>query len=133
MSRENVEVVRRATDAYNRGALEEAAKWMDPEIEWDMSRVEVPDPDVYRGVDGMLAFHRSWEESWESQDLEPQELIEAGDQVVSVIRHVGRGKLSGAEVEQRFAQLWTVRDGKIVRMEMYPDREDALEAVGLPE
>jgi len=50
-----------------------------------------------------------------------------------VIRHVGRGKLSGAEVEQRFAQLWTVRDGKIVRMEMYPDREDALEAVGLPE
>jgi ketosteroid isomerase-like protein len=130
MSQENVEIVRQATDAYNRGAFEEAIVWMDPEIEWDMSRTEVPDPGVYRGFDGLRTFQSSWDESWASVELEPQEFIEAGDQVVSVVRQLGRGRLSGAEVEQRFAQLWTLRDGKIVRMEMHPTREAALKAAG---
>jgi hypothetical protein len=130
MSRENVEIVRQATYAYNRGAFEEAIVWMDPEIEWDMSRVQVPDPGVYRGFDGLRIFHNSWDESWASLELEPQEFIAAGDQVVSVVRQLGRGRLSGAEVEQSFAQLWTLRDGKIVRMEMHPNREAALEAAG---
>jgi ketosteroid isomerase-like protein len=98
-----------------------------------MSRVEVPDPGLYRGLDGMQSFLNSWDESWESSDLEPQELIEAGAQVVSVIRQLGRGRLSGVEVEQTLAQVWTLRGAKIVRMAMYPDREAALEAVGLRE
>lgn len=128
MSRENVEIVRRSTEAYNRGDLEEASSFMDPGIEWDMSRVPVPDPGVYRGFDGLQAFSESWDESWEATDLQPEEFIEVGDQVVAVIRQVGRGRLSGADVEQRFAQLWTLRDGKIVRMEMHPNREAAVAA-----
>jgi ketosteroid isomerase-like protein len=132
MSQENVEIVRQATDAYNRGALEEAFVWMDPEVEWDMSGVDVPDPGVYRGFDGLRSFQDSWDESWAAQELEPQEFIEAGDKVVSVVRQLGRGRLSGAEVEQRFAQLWTLRDGKIVRMEMHPTRDAALKAAGAP-
>jgi uncharacterized protein len=133
MSQENVEIVRQAIDAYNREAFEEAIAWMDPEIEWDMSRVEVPDPEVYRGFDGLQTFHNVWKESWEWLELEPQDFIETGEQVVTLVRQIGRGRLSGAEVEQRFAQLWTLRDGKIVRMEMYPDKESALEAAGLRE
>jgi uncharacterized protein len=133
MSQENVEIVRQATEAYNREAFEEAIGWMDPEIEWDMSRVQVPDPEVYRGFNGLQAFHSVWKESWEWLELEPQDFIESGDQVVTLIRQVGRGRLSGVEVEQRFAQLWTLRDGKIVRMEMYPDKGAALEAAGLRE
>src|ERR671930_2384698 len=130
MSQENVEVVRQATDAYNRGAFTEAIAWMDPEIEWDMSRVEVPDPDTYRGLERLQAFHESWRESWGSLELEIEELIDAGDEVISVVRQHGRGRLSGAEVEQGFAQVWALRDGKIIRMTMYPDRESALEAAG---
>ena len=130
MSRENVEIVRRSTEAYNRGDLDEATSFMDPHIKWDMSRVPVPDPDVYRGFEGLRAFSESWEESWAALELEPQEFIDVGDQVVAVVRQAGRGRLSGAEVELSFAQLWTLRDGKIVRMEMYPNREAALEAAG---
>jgi ketosteroid isomerase-like protein len=133
MSQENVEIVRRATDAYNRRDFEEATRWIDPEIEWDMSKVEVPDPEVYRGFAGLRTFLQLWQESWEWLELEPLEFIEAGDRVVSVVRQLGRGRLSGAEVEQRFGQVWALRDGKIVRMEMYPDREAALEAAGLSE
>jgi ketosteroid isomerase-like protein len=133
MSSENVEIVRRGTDAYRRGALEEASHWTHPEIVWDMSRLQVPDAGVYRGFEGLLTFFNRWQESWESLELEPLEYIEAGDQVVTVIRQSGRGRLSGAEVEHRFAQLWTLRDGKIVRMVMYPDREAALEAADTTE
>jgi uncharacterized protein len=133
MSSENVEIVRRATDAYRRGALDEGATWMDPAIVWDMSRLQVPDAAVYRGFDGLLTFFSLWQESWESLELEPLEFIDAGDQVVTVVRQSGRGRLSGAEVEHRFAQVWTLRDGKIVRMDMYPDREAALEAADTTE
>ena len=81
----------------------------------------------------MQAFHESWRESWGSLELEIEELIDAGDEVISVVRQHGRGRLSGAEVEQGFAQVWALRDGKIIRMTMYPDRESALEAAGLRE
>jgi ketosteroid isomerase-like protein len=128
VSKENVEIVRQATDAYRRRAYAEAPNWMDPEIIWDMSNLEVPDAGVYRGFDELLEFMSSWEESWEGVDVEPIEFIEVGDQVVTVVHQFGRGKLSGAEVEQTFAQVWTLRGAKIVRMVMYPDREAALEA-----
>lgn len=131
MSRENVEIVRRATDAYDRRAFDEVIEWLDPGIEWDMTRVDLPDLDVYRGFDELLTFHEMWEESWEWVQLEPREFIDAGDHVISVVCQRGRGRLSGVEVEQSFGQVWTVRDGKIVRMEMHPTREAALEAVGL--
>jgi ketosteroid isomerase-like protein len=133
MSQENIEIVRRTTEAYNRGDFDEAIAWMDPAIEWDMTRVDVPDPEVYRGFEGLMTFDSLWNESWEWLELEPKDFIEAGERVVSLVRQIGRGKLSGAQVEQRFAQLWTLRDGKIVRMEMHPDKESALEAAGLSE
>jgi len=128
MSSENVETVRKCTEAYRRGDFEEATAWMSPDIEWDMSGVQMPDAAVYRGFEGLTRFREQWEESWESTVLEPQEFIDAGDQVVAVIRQSGRGKLSGADVEHGFAQLWTLREGVIVRMAIHPDRETALAA-----
>jgi ketosteroid isomerase-like protein len=125
---DNVEIVRTATEAYMRGAFGEASRWMDPEIEWDMTHVDVPDPEVYRGYEGLMDFERSWAESWETVAIEPLEYIDAGDRVISVLRQTGRGKLSGVEVEQHIVQLWTLRGGKIIRMEMCPSREAALEA-----
>jgi uncharacterized protein len=133
MSQENVEIVRRSTDAYNRRAFDDAAPDMDPGIEWDMSRVPIPEAGVYRGFAGLLTFLGLWDESWESHQIEPQEFIDAGDQVISISRQLGRGRVSGVEVEQQIAQIWTLRDRKIVRMEMYPSRAEALEAVGLSE
>jgi ketosteroid isomerase-like protein len=126
---DNAEIVRKANDAYMRGAFGEAIRWMDPEIEWDMTNVDVPDAAVYRGYDGLIDFENSWDESWESVEIEPLEYIEVGDRVIVVLRQTGKGKLSGVEVEQHFAQLWTLRAGRLFRMVMYPDREAALEAV----
>jgi ketosteroid isomerase-like protein len=63
----------------------------------------------------------------------PEELIDAGDQIVAVIHFRGRGRASGIEVDARSYSVYTVRNGKTVRMEEFIEREEALEAVRLRE
>jgi ketosteroid isomerase-like protein len=74
------------------------------------------------------------DEVWEQFHTEPDELIDAADRVVVIGRLIGKGRASGVEVEQPIAEVWTVRDGRIVRGELnYTDRGKALEAAGLRE
>ena len=78
------------------------------------------------------SFIADWTESWENWELEVVELIDAGeDRVLAILHQRGRSKTTGLEVEMDFAQLWTVRDGKQVRMEMYADPQQGREAAGL--
>jgi ketosteroid isomerase-like protein len=81
-------------------------------------------------------FTRMLEQFWGEFDealVEPQEFIEAGDSVIAVITFRGSGKLSGVEVNMEVFQLWTFRDGTVVRGQGFSDREEALEAAGLRE
>jgi ketosteroid isomerase-like protein len=69
--------------------------------------------------------------AWEQMDIEVEELIDAGDKVVAVIRVTGRGRVSGIEIEYSPAGVWTIRDGRIVRVVWFVARDDALEAAGV--
>jgi uncharacterized protein len=129
VSQENVELARRGYDAFNRGDMEVAFELFDPEIEWSEG-TDVPEPQVYHGHDGVRRQQERFREAWESFSIEPEEFIEMGEQLVVIAKLVGRGKGSGVEVEARGAHVWTVRDGKAVRLEMYGDPAKALEAVG---
>jgi ketosteroid isomerase-like protein len=62
-----------------------------------------------------------------------EELIDAGEQVISVVTRHARGRASGVEVERPFALLWTLREGKVIRVVWFLDRAEALEAAGLSE
>jgi ketosteroid isomerase-like protein len=93
MSQENVEIVRRAFDAFNRGEFDPAA--LDPEIVWTM--------------------------------------IDAGEHVIAPTRITGRGRLSGAPVDVSRTLLFSLRNGRILRIHNYRDMAEALEAVGLQE
>ena len=73
-----------------------------------------------------------WLEAWEDWQLEVEELLDAGDQVVAFVRMLGRSK-AGLPVDMRFAQVWTYRNGKQIRMQMYASRDEALKAARLPE
>jgi ketosteroid isomerase-like protein len=88
---------------------------------------------TYEGVGGANAFLADWLENFEQWSLDIDDVFDAGDQVVVIARQHGRPKHGGPEVEMRFAQVWTFRDGLITRMEMYADRDEALDAAGLPE
>jgi ketosteroid isomerase-like protein len=133
MSQENVELVRKLFEVYNQRSFEENAHLIDPEMDWDMSRAELPDGTSYTGPEEFRHFIEAWEEGFASESMEAQEIIDAGNRVIVVVHHRGRGRASGIEVDQHFAMVWTLRDGRAVRMALYPTRGQALEAAGLSE
>ena len=90
MSQENVEIVRRYFAAYDSGALDAIAEFWHPDIEWRAVEGYIDDVGVIRGPDGMRQYYGQWEETFDAIRPEIEELIEAGDQVVAVLRGVGR-------------------------------------------
>lgn len=133
MSRENVEVVRAMYEVANAGdELDANFALLAPEVEFHVSGA-FPDLDsVYRGHEGMRKLNEALNEPWASLSLEPVEFIDTGSDVLvlSQFRAVGR---DGMEVQRELANLWTVRDGLILRMQAFPDHDSALEATGLSE
>jgi ketosteroid isomerase-like protein len=135
MSQENVEVVRNAIAAFNRGELDilaAAAEWYDPEVEFREDPT-LPEPGVYRGAGAIEAYFRQFLDAFEDYRFDVEEVLDAGDHVVVFNRPWGRGLGSGAEVDMRNAWVFTFRGKKIVRITPYWERSKALEAVGLSE
>ena len=137
MSQENIERIRRGYEAFNRGDLADAAKDFDPNLEWKIP-FQLPDspPDeTYRGPEDVIRFWQTWRAAFDDFRIELEEIIDAGDQVIVFGAVRGRGAGSGADVTTpSFPQVWTFGDdGRPVRVEMYPTRAEALEAVGLTE
>jgi ketosteroid isomerase-like protein len=132
MSQANVQIVRRVFDTLERPDAAVQALWH-PDVEFDVSGDiwgAVVGGGRYRGVDGVRSWMLDLYAAWERMDLNCEQLIEAGDQVISVLRVRGRGRASGIELEYRPAGVWTVRQGKIVRVVWFPARKEALEAAG---
>ena len=131
MSRQNVETVRAMFDAFNRGDMRGFLDMCDPDIEWDLS-TRLIDPETYHGHEGVERFFEQQRETWEEAPrMEAEDLLEAGDRVVAFVRVHGRGRGSGAAVDARIAQVWTIRGGRATRLQYYGDRAEALRAVGL--
>jgi ketosteroid isomerase-like protein len=130
MSQENVEILRQGYEHLTRTG-EFRFDLIDPEVEVHDPPTG-PDSKVYRGHDGLRTALANVEESFDELAFEAEEFHEAGDEVVVFVRMRGRGKGSGVEVEADIAHLWTLRDGKGVRVRVL-DRDSALEAAGLVE
>jgi ketosteroid isomerase-like protein len=139
MSRENVDFVRRVIEAHDRADFDAVFAAYDPDIEWHIARVGPPpaasdfEP-TYYGHEGIRHFWRQWFGAWATASFDYEEFIDAGDRVVTILSQHLRGRASGVELEwNSYAQVWTIQDRKIVHVEFFPTRADALEAVGLPE
>jgi ketosteroid isomerase-like protein len=131
MSQENVEIVRAAIDALNRGDWQSVLKDAAPDFKLDMSRSISPSRGVYER-DQVTRFIEEFTGSWNSLRLEPHEFIEVSEQVIVpwTALFVGR---DGVEVQARVTWTWTVRDGAIKGVAMFQERRDALDAAGLSE
>jgi ketosteroid isomerase-like protein len=133
MSQENVEIVKRCAESLDRRELAQVFEMLDPDIEIDLLR-NVFNPDVYRGHSGVERWRDVIDEVWDDFHAMLDELIDAGDDVVTAATIQGRGKESGVVVRMQVFQVWTLRDSKVVRLVGgYRDRSEALEAVGLSE
>jgi ketosteroid isomerase-like protein len=90
-----------------------------------------PEQQAYEGAEGVNAFFREWLAAWDDWEFELEALHDGGDRVVALVRQRGKSKAAGMTVEMSFAQVFTIRDGKQSRLEMYSDRDDALASAGL--
>ena|SRR5215211_5498479 len=138
MSQENVEVVRRAHEAFNRAGLGSedtyriAAELLDPEVQWHDQR-ELPGATVHHGIDEVVRHLASAEESVHYDPSDLLELLDAGPRVVAVYRIHARGRSSGAPVERDSVHVYSFKDARIERVEIFGSRSEALQAVGLRE
>jgi ketosteroid isomerase-like protein len=133
VSRENVEIVRGGYEQFGRRKTF-VAELAAPEFAWDMSHFHGwPEQQVYEGVQGAERFLEEWTSAWDDWDLQLEELHDAGEKVLAIHRQHGRSRSTGVRADMYFAMVWTLRDGKQTRMEMYSDVEEALKAVGLEE
>jgi ketosteroid isomerase-like protein len=128
----SIDIVRRVLEAADSRDGPAAFAHYDPRIEWDASALPAGHElnGVFRGHEALRAWFRSWVSAWEITDYEHEDLIEAGDHVVHLIRGRVRGRQSGIEFDLLpYAQVWTLRAGLITRMKLYASRAEALEAV----
>jgi ketosteroid isomerase-like protein len=131
MSDENVEVIRRMWDAFLAGHTQTALAFYDPDVEWDGTNL--PDGRVGRGHEAILDHIRRWAEQWQDWNVEVERIIDAGDEhVVLLMRERGRSK-SGLEMDELHAEVYALREGKVVQRRGFSDPRVALEAVGLPD
>jgi ketosteroid isomerase-like protein len=131
MSQGNVQVVRRSFEAFAGGDFETAFAAYDPSIEWRTADDE-PDAQTYRGMSELRRFVASLAELWLDRfehTTRFEELIDRGDWVVVPWTARLRGRGSGIEVDVSETYAVRLREGRIVRVEEYRTKEEALAAV----
>jgi ketosteroid isomerase-like protein len=128
LTEQNVALMREAYDRIGTGAWGNNVAWeliADDVIVRD--RPEIPDPQVYRGREGLIKAVTSSDESFDEFGMRPTDIIGVGEShVVIVLRMWGRGRGSGVHVEETIAHQWRVRDGKAAELQVYSDPDDAL-------
>jgi ketosteroid isomerase-like protein len=132
MSQENIELVRRGYEALRDSGEEAVFEFLHPDF--DLTPVEEQlDGETFHGHDGLRRFFQMLREAFGDFGWEPQEFEDFGDHVLVATRFSAEGRGSGAPVEARIYNLWTIRRGKAVRVHGYLSRPEALEAAGLSE
>ena len=138
MSEENVELVRWAVESFSEAGVDSLVEGsaFSPDLVFDATQSGIPGAGVYQGFEKVRGFfERDWFGAFPFAEWEMRlgEAIDHGDQVVALTRQHGRGAGSGVEATLELWQVVTLRDGGIVRWDVYPDRGRALEAAGLTE
>jgi ketosteroid isomerase-like protein len=138
MSQENVELVERTYALIEdlRGPRPEDFDRPLRELVHDAFELHLPEvypegEQVFRGPEGLKSWIAMFKEVWGEWRFELERVLPAGDRVVALIRVLARGGSSGVRLSRETAHLWTIKDGRVASCEVYLDRSEGLEAVGL--
>jgi ketosteroid isomerase-like protein len=131
VSQENVEVVRRAFDAFNSEDIERIVSLTHIEFEAIVPPELSPEPDSYHGHDGIRRYFQSFQDVMDDIRFHPHRFWEVGQSVVASVSLTAKGRQTAIPVEQQLAQVWIVRDGKVACIRTYVSLPEALKAVGL--
>jgi ketosteroid isomerase-like protein len=130
MSQENVEIIRKALEHFDRTGEPD---WDQIDSDVEVYDHDIPDAGIYRGHKGYAAWLADWGEAWSDFSIESERSIDAADKVVFLFQITAKGRGSGIQVKRRDAMVFTLRDGKTVRLDYHNNEAEALEAVGLSE
>jgi ketosteroid isomerase-like protein len=143
VSEENVELVKRLLQMFATREHEAVFAFYDTDIEWDASNSSgenaggVPDElrGIYHGHEGVRTYWRRWLQAWANIEFEVEDVLDAGDDVVALIRNQRQwGRRSGIVTDMApYGLVFTIRNGKVVRWRAFSDKQSALEAAGLSE
>jgi ketosteroid isomerase-like protein len=144
MSEENVELVRRwlawvpdlrdADPADDEATVGRAFRdYLDQEFELRIPSYYPEERTVFKGQDGVARWVGWLRDSWSDWRFWPERFFDAGDHVVVFGRIVAKGRSSGVPIELANAHVFTIRNGRMTSQQVYPDRPEALKAVGLSE
>jgi ketosteroid isomerase-like protein len=130
---QNVDTLRSIQEIFNRRDYDDALQFMHPSVAIYPAVVGVDVESSYHGRAEVKQFWETISETWDTYVIEDEEIIEApGNRVLVVERWRGRGR-QGIEVDVKLTDVYTFRDGLIVRIDGFSDKADALKAVGLKE
>jgi ketosteroid isomerase-like protein len=132
MSEENVEIVRSNLEAAKRRDWDALFRNSHPDIELTTPPRGI-NAGTYRGREECQGYWEDLASAFETVSVEPERLVDSGDQVVAVMRSRLQPKGSSGEIELRTGFLWTFRDGKVASLRLFAKPEEALEAAGLSE
>ena len=133
MSQENVEIVRRWIDAYNRRDIDGLLELSDVEIEFKSIFAAVETGGVFRGQPGVYDYFKTLDDAYGRFEVVPRDFIDAGASVLVIAGAEWRGKESGAEGTTSIFVASHLKAGRMLRVETFTKRPQALEAVGLQE
>jgi ketosteroid isomerase-like protein len=132
MAQDNVELVRRIIELFNRKDIARVLDAVADDFELDWSNSIGPLKGVYKGREEALELWGSFLDAWDEIRWDPQEIIEVDEARVILVNHVRmRGGGSGVDVEATAAQLWTITDGKGRSVKLYQSKAEALAAAQL--
>jgi ketosteroid isomerase-like protein len=131
MSQRDVDRLRAVWDAWNRGEFD--LSMLDPEVVFEETVLPDDAGEMYRGHEGVLRAWARWAEAWEEFTTEVEQIVDAGERLVSIHTVNLQGKHSGVSMTFRYAYLYTLRDGKVIHLRSYVNPAEALEAAGLGE
>ena len=131
MYERDVEILREGLQAFSDGDIERILQFTHPEFEGVVPPELSAEPDTYRGHDGVRRYFATFTDAMDDVRFEPERFWDAGDAVVVAMRMTAKGRLTSIPVEQRFAQICTVRDGRARSVRTFASLSEALEVAGL--
>ena len=127
MAQENVDLLLRACDAWNRSDLAATIEMMAEDFEFRPALVFFDLDPLYRGHEGWREFWKIWRDAWETVSIRVERVEDLGDRAYAIVVFEGIGRGSGAPVSMSFGQLWSFRDGLVERIDVgEPDQSPDL-------
>jgi uncharacterized protein len=131
VSLQNVEALRPIYAEWARGNFRPVLQVPEPGMKWGWSD-EFPDlTRVSRDAEARNEAFLDWTNPWDHWQMAAERFLDRADVVVVLVRYRGRSKATGVEEESYGAHVWTLRQGRPIRLEIFADKEKAMASAGV--